>query len=307
MAKSDQEDAAVSPAHQVCPHCHLPAVLPEPCTPAVNAVIETQLARDADLFEAGRQHGIVHGGVIDPLRALITQWRQDTAGPFRGTASPLIAEAVQQCAAELEAALSVSHRRHFKSWLIAETRGLRQVSDTWEMIAARQREEIARLRAALAAFPAGASEPQQNLGDGFIDACGKQQAGIDAQVKELSMAEQIPTIGRIVHYRLSADDATEINRRRTNGSNIALRMKTFAKSAGDGPEVVYGWPEGAQAHIGNVATERDTFPMLITKVWGDDPSSAVNGQCFLDGNDVLWITSACVGSGPRTFSWPTRA
>lgn len=29
------------------------------------------------------------------------------------------------------------------------------------------------------------------------------------------MPEQIPTIGRIVHYRLSADDATQINRRRT--------------------------------------------------------------------------------------------
>jgi hypothetical protein len=121
------------------------------------------------------------------------------------------------------------------------------------------------------------------------------------------MSEQIPTIGRIVHYRLSADDATQINRRRTSGISIATRMKTFAKSAEDGPEVVYGWPEGAQAHIGNAVKEGDTFPMLVTKVWGENPSSAVNGQAFLDGNDVLWVTSACIGDGPRTFSWPTRS
>lgn len=82
-------------------------------------------------------------------------------------------------------------------------------------------------------------------------------------------------------------------------------MKTFAQSPQDGT-FVYGWPEGAQAHIGNAVAEGDTFPMLITRVWGDNPSSAVNGQAYLDGNDVLWVTSACVGSGPRTFSWPTR-
>jgi hypothetical protein len=119
----------------------------------------------------------------------------------------------------------------------------------------------------------------------------------------------IPTIGRIVHYRLSAEDASQINRRRTSGVSIATRMKTFAKSAEAtaDPAVVYGWPEGAQAHIGNVVAEGDTFPMLITKCWGDHESSAVNGQAYLDGNDVFWVTSACVGEGPRTFSWPTRA
>ena len=122
------------------------------------------------------------------------------------------------------------------------------------------------------------------------------------------MSEQIPTIGRIVHYRLSADDATQINRRRTNGGDIAARMKTSVESATESHNPrIYGWPAGAHAHIGNEAREGDTFPMLITKVWGDNPTSAVNGQAFLDGNDVLWVTSACVGEGPRTFSWPTRA
>lgn len=115
------------------------------------------------------------------------------------------------------------------------------------------------------------------------------------------MSEQVPTIGRIVHYRLSMDDADQINRRRTDGGSIAQRMKY-----GDDP-LLKAWPAGAQAHIGNGVKEGDIFPMMITRVWGSTPGSAVNGQAYLDGTDVLWVTSVCVGDGPRTFSWPTRA
>ena len=64
------------------------------------------------------------------------------------------------------------------------------------------------------------------------------------------------------------------------------------------------WPLGAQAHIGNDAKEGDTFPMLIVKTWGDTETSCVNGQVFLDGNDVLWATSVSVGDGPHAWSWP---
>lgn len=101
------------------------------------------------------------------------------------------------------------------------------------------------------------------------------------------MNEQIPSIGRIVHYRLSADDAAQINRRRAAGRN-SVELVT------------------AQVHVGNMAAEGDTFPMLITRAWGSTPTAAVNGQVMLDGNDVLWATSVYVGEGPRTFSWPTR-
>lgn len=110
------------------------------------------------------------------------------------------------------------------------------------------------------------------------------------------MSNPIPTIGRIVHYRLSKEDVEQINRRRTNGSSIAQRMKSSP------PE----WPAGVQAHIGNEAREGDIFPMMITKIWGEFPDSAVNGQVFLDGNDILWATSVSVGEQPRTFSWPVR-
>jgi hypothetical protein len=114
------------------------------------------------------------------------------------------------------------------------------------------------------------------------------------------MSEQIPTIGRIVHYRLSADDATQINRRRTTGASIAERLKY-----GDDPQLK-AWPAGAQAHIGNEAKEGDAYPMLIVRCWGDTATSAVNGQVMLDGNDTFWATSRMVGDAPGTFSWPTR-
>ncbi len=124
----------------------------------------------------------------------------------------------------------------------------------------------------------------------------------------------IPTIGRIVHYRLSADDAAQINRRRTTGASIAERLKwgpagkhSETLSAQTDAGYIRAWPAGAQAHIGNSAEEGQIFPMLITRVWGDTPESAVNGQLFLDGNDVLWITSATAGEGPHQFTWPTRS
>lgn len=106
----------------------------------------------------------------------------------------------------------------------------------------------------------------------------------------------VPTIGRIVHYTLSTSDAEQINRRRTNGHSIRERMEAEPKQ----------WPAGAQAHIGNDAKEGQVFPMLITKVWGETPESSVNGQVYLDGNDVLWATSVSVGEGPHTFQWPAR-
>jgi hypothetical protein len=111
------------------------------------------------------------------------------------------------------------------------------------------------------------------------------------------METQTPSIGRIVHYRLTGEDVSQINRRRTDGQSIRDRMQPMASPK---------WPEGAQAHIGNEAVGGQTFPMVITRVWGVDPTSAVNGQVFLDGTDVLWVTSVSVGEGPGTFSWPVR-
>ncbi len=90
-----------------------------------------------------------------------------------------------------------------------------------------------------------------------------------------------PTIGRIVHYRLSKEDVDAIQRRRARVSD---------------PQVLFG----------NAVKEGDTFPAMIVRAWGEQPTSAVQLQVYLDGNDTHWATSVQVGEGPRTYSWPER-
>lgn len=88
-----------------------------------------------------------------------------------------------------------------------------------------------------------------------------------------------PSIGRSVHYMLTADDADKINRRRTDGPAILDRMAAGV------------WSIGAQAHIGNTAVAGQVFHMTIVRLWGEGETAALNGQVLLDGNDVLWVTS----------------
>lgn len=104
--------------------------------------------------------------------------------------------------------------------------------------------------------------------------------------------KQQPTVGRIVHYALSATDAEQANRRR------ARHEARQHQPGGD------EWPRSAQAHVGNKANEGDVVPMLIVRCWGGD---CVNGQAFLDGNDVLWLTSRNEGTEPGTWCWPARS
>ena len=88
----------------------------------------------------------------------------------------------------------------------------------------------------------------------------------------------IPTVGRIVQYTLSDQDAARITQ---------ARLRDVMTE-------------------GNSVSAGDVFPMLITRVWGSDPLAAVNGQVFLDGNDNLWVTSVTCGGGHRQYAWPVR-
>lgn len=95
----------------------------------------------------------------------------------------------------------------------------------------------------------------------------------------------IPSVGRIVLYTLSSADAELITHRR--GRSGAIRI------------------------VGNRVNAGDVFPMLITRVWGSDPGSAVNGTMFLDGEDTYWLTSRCCNlSDDDTLAgmwrWPPR-
>lgn len=105
-----------------------------------------------------------------------------------------------------------------------------------------------------------------------------------------------PSIGRIVIFVLSEDDAKQINRRRTSGEAILNRIK---RNSDD----VTHWPLGAQAHIGNEVKEGDEFPMIITRVWSD---TCVNGQVFLDGSDCYWALSIVEGNLGHYWHWPVK-
>lgn len=102
---------------------------------------------------------------------------------------------------------------------------------------------------------------------------------------------QTPTVGRIVHYKLSANDVTSINSSRSSGS-AAVEI------------------HGAQMRHGNPVSEGDVLPLVIARVWPDEYGPGilgVSGQVLLDGSDSLWVTSAAEGTEPGTWSWPARS
>lgn len=116
------------------------------------------------------------------------------------------------------------------------------------------------------------------------------------------------TTGRIVLYTLTAQNAAEINRRRTTGASIAERMKVQVSQVETATPIL-GWPTGAQAHIGNSAHAGQVVPLIVVTVWPNEYGPdfhGVNGQAMLDGNDTLWVTSAKEGTEPGAWAWPPR-
>jgi hypothetical protein len=97
---------------------------------------------------------------------------------------------------------------------------------------------------------------------------------------------RVPAVGDVVLYTLSDLDAQRVNSRRTD----ATRNVTAAT-------------DGSQIYTGNRVSAREVYPMVITRVWGSTPQSAVNGQVLLDGNDVLWATSISAGDGAGHFTY----
>ncbi|MFI2367311.1 hypothetical protein [Streptomyces sp. NPDC018833] len=106
------------------------------------------------------------------------------------------------------------------------------------------------------------------------------------------MPGPVPTVGRIVHYTLSLQDADAVNRRRAEATSAR---------ASENPEIRPRYV----AHVGNHASAGDVFPAMVVRVWQGDEAS-VQLQVFLDGNDTYWATSRREGTGPGTWSWPER-
>lgn len=93
------------------------------------------------------------------------------------------------------------------------------------------------------------------------------------------------TIGNIVYYRLTLDQAYMTNKRREDA------RQNFPKMREERP--------GFQAHVGSPVSEGDMVPLVITASLSED---LVNGQAILDGNDTLWVTSATMGTQPGQWS-----
>ena len=110
------------------------------------------------------------------------------------------------------------------------------------------------------------------------------------------------SLGRIVHYRLTVEDAHQINRRRTTGESISRRMRPDW-SLDEDKECAHGWPRGAQAHIGREVGARQEFPMIVVRI---TVLGAVCGQVFLDGTDVLWVQDVIEGTACGTWHWPEK-
>lgn len=97
-----------------------------------------------------------------------------------------------------------------------------------------------------------------------------------------------PTIGRIVHYTLTNEDAEAINRRRSDFDR---------KNAGN---------TGYVAHVGNYAQAGEAYPAMVVRMFGNASGDLVNLQVHLDGNDTYWATSRPEGTEPGTWAWPER-
>jgi hypothetical protein len=92
-----QDDRSTPPTRAAtpspCPHCGLPPVLPEICTPDVNAAIERNIARDGEAFYAGMeheaQHHVVQGAATPTEGESIEDWIVREARAISGPSSHL--------------------------------------------------------------------------------------------------------------------------------------------------------------------------------------------------------------------------
>jgi len=83
-----------------------------------------------------------------------------------------------------------------------------------------------------------------------------------------------PSIGRIVHYKLSEGDVAFIQSKHQDRSSC------------------------------NIASIGDVYPALIVRIWGSGEN--VNLQVFLDGDCSYWATSRAQGDAAGFWHWPER-
>lgn len=108
-----------------------------------------------------------------------------------------------------------------------------------------------------------------------------------------------PTIGRIVHYTLTDQDASAINKRRAD-------FEAFRRSLAGPAEPGMPGATGHMAHVGNHAAEGDVCPAMVVRLFEHAAPGCANLQVHLDGTDTYWATSRYEGDQPGHWAWPPR-
>lgn len=105
-----------------------------------------------------------------------------------------------------------------------------------------------------------------------------------------------PSLGADVLYTLSEDDATQINRRRSD-------FHAFGQSHAHPHEPGQPGATGHVGHVGNFTRKGDVCPAKVVRTF-DETVTTANLQVYLDGNDTYWATSRRDGEGPGTWAYP---
>lgn len=109
-----------------------------------------------------------------------------------------------------------------------------------------------------------------------------------------------PAIGSRVLYKLHADDAEQINRRRTDFAVFNRVHHPADHEPGSFPG-----RSGHIGHYGNEVTEGGVYPADVVRIFSPG-ATTVNLQVHLDGNDVYWATSRPRGDQPGQWTWPAQ-
>lgn len=110
-----------------------------------------------------------------------------------------------------------------------------------------------------------------------------------------------PTMGRIVHYRLTELDAAQINSGR---ADYAAYLRLANSSAAPAQPGQTG-RTGLAAHKGNPVSAGEYYPAQVVRRFNPE-GTTVNLQVSLDGNDLHWATSVSEGDGDGQWIWPPR-
>jgi hypothetical protein len=108
-----------------------------------------------------------------------------------------------------------------------------------------------------------------------------------------------PSLGRIVHYKLTGQDADAINRRR---DDFTAYQRLHFPDPATRPNAGADGATGHAAHVGNRAEAGQVYPAIVVRCF--NPS--VNLQVILDGTDTYWATSRVEGDDEGYWAWPPR-